>query len=45
MRKFHWGEDEQQRFEEGLKMYGRKHMKMVAKYVGTRTLTQVHSHA
>ena len=45
MRHYHWSQEEQDRFEAGLIKFGRKQMKLVCQYIGTRTLTQVHSHA
>mmetsp|Transcript_11110 Transcript_11110/g.34062 ORF Transcript_11110/g.34062 Transcript_11110/m.34062 type:complete len:286 (+) Transcript_11110:433-1290(+) len=42
--KRYWGADEHQRFLEGLQRYG-KDMNAVARHVGTRSATQVRTHA
>eukprot|EP00287_Rhodomonas_sp_CCMP768_P018311 CAMPEP_0202807956 /NCGR_PEP_ID=MMETSP1389-20130828/582_1 /ASSEMBLY_ACC=CAM_ASM_000865 /TAXON_ID=302021 /ORGANISM="Rhodomonas sp., Strain CCMP768" /LENGTH=271 /DNA_ID=CAMNT_0049478115 /DNA_START=72 /DNA_END=887 /DNA_ORIENTATION=- len=41
----YWNEDEHQRFLEGLEKYGPKSVKAIAEFVGTRTATQVRTHA
>lgn len=41
----YWQPDEHQRFLTGLKMYGHKDIKSIARFVGTRNSTQVRTHA
>jgi SHAQKYF class myb-like DNA-binding protein len=40
-----WGEDEHERFLVAMHLYGRKDMRSISNYVGTRTPVQVRSHA
>ena len=39
-----WNQDEHQSFMEGIRLYG-KNWKLVAQHIGTRSSTQVRSHA
>ena len=39
-----WTDDEHRRFLEGLKMYG-KDWRMIEEHIGTRTCSQIRSHA
>lgn len=41
----YWTADEHSRFLEGLEMYGQKDIKAISRHVGTRSATQVRTHA
>lgn len=41
----YWTADEHTRFLEGLEMYGQKDIKAISRHVGTRSATQVRTHA
>ncbi|WJX63794.1 hypothetical protein P8452_48640 [Trifolium repens] len=42
---FHWKEEEHRLFLEGLEKYGKGRWKVISKHIGTKTSTQVASHA
>ena len=41
----YWTDEEHSKFVEGMKLFGAKDAKKIAKHVGTRDSTQVRSHA